>query len=156
MILRARTEETKVTERTLVTVHGRPHYRRNPASRCRLSANAVTEVLEEMGVWVDERDINGWQVGNLRLQLASGIGGLGGYFLKEMRGPRVRSRVAYTREDIRELCRDFFPRRRRQAPLRFPGPGPDLRSVPIIRPRCLNERGEQVSDGGRAESKPRT
>ena len=107
-------------KRVAVNVKGRIHHRLAPERRCMLSANDVSEVLDQMHVLVDERDLNGWRVGRLRLQLASGIGGLGGYFVKEVNGPRVRSRVAYTRADIRELCRDYFPRysdRRRMAAL---------------------------------------
>jgi hypothetical protein len=111
-----------------------------PERTCRLSPNAVTEVLEEMGVWVDERDINGWRVGRLRLQFAGGIGYAGGYLVHSVNGPDVRSRIAYTKADIRELCRDFFPRRRnRRDPLYGRRMAPDR----FIRPRCIGANDEQ-------------
>ena len=93
--------------RIAVVVHGRTHARRATS----LSANAVTAVLAEMHVEVDEHDLHGWRVGNLRLQRTSGIGDPGGYFVHEVRGPRVRSRVVYTKAGVRELCRDYFKRR---------------------------------------------
>jgi len=128
-------------KRVTITVQGRTHCRLQPERRCRLSPNAVSEVLSEMGVTYD-RDLNGWTVGNLRLQLVSGIGGGGGYFVKAIRGPDVRSAVAYTKEDVRAICRDYFPRTVERRTRGAFGVRPP--ATYVILPRRLSGRGEEL------------